>query len=258
MKKIYCLAFFIALSCTNKPKETEKTEEAKQKVSADTIETTIQTEKKGNPKYYTKLDTIAIPVEIDTMRYVKADFNRIIDEHPELYQEFPAHPDLLYYSLTNSGDFSSEVGQDNYYILYAYFLKQKNGEKKYAKQRKKLIDIFSNINSLFRQLQYGGTYFAHKYPRILGYAEYSVYRLPKEDDIVEKTYDISKQKLLYIKSLRQLIADESKIDFESLGKEKMERTNKLNELVDELDILITNLFYLREAQDFQYSHYKYY
>ena len=142
--------------------------------------------------------------------------------------------------------------------LKKYFLKQKNGVKEFAQQRQKLIDIYSNINSLFGHFEYGGTYFGHQSSRILGYAEYSIYLLPKNNDNISKTYDITKQKELYIKSLRQLIEDENKIDFNTLGQEKIERTKKLNKIVDELDKLITDNFYLRRAQEFQYGHYEYY
>ncbi|CAD0007029.1 hypothetical protein FLACHUCJ7_03104 [Flavobacterium chungangense] len=114
------------------------------------------------------------------------------------------------------------------------------------------------INSLFGHFQYGGTYFGHQKMRILGYAEYSIYLLPKENNEIEKTYDITKQKELYIKSLRQLIKDESEIDFETLGQEKIERNKKLNEIVDKLNTLISDNFYLRRAQDFHYGHYEYY
>lgn len=75
---------------------------------------------------------------------------------------------------------------------------------------------------------------------------------------MEKTYDITKQKELYIKSLRQLIDDENKIDNQFSGKEKIERTSELNKLVDQLDLLITDNFYLRRAQQFHYCNYEYY
>lgn len=142
--------------------------------------------------------------------------------------------------------------------MYAYFLKQRNGVTEFAQQRQKLIDIYSNINSLFGHFEYGGTYFGHQSSRILGYAEYSIYLLPKTKDDISKTYNITTQKELYVKSLRQLIEDESKIDFNTLGQEKIERTKKLNKIVDELDKLITDNFYLRRAQEFHYGYYEYY
>ena len=212
-----------------------------------------------NSEYKTTLDTLLIATEIgDTLKYTQAEFNEIVDKHLEFFQEFADSPDQLYFNNNNKEEFGSEVGQDDYYALYAYFLKQKNGIDKYAQERKKLIKIYSDINSLFGHLQYGGTYFGHQRIRILGYAEYSVYLLPKDKKEIEKTYDLTMQKKLYIRSLRQLIKDESKIDFETLGKEKKERTIQLNRIVDNLNRLITDLFYLRRAQEFHYCHYEYY
>ena len=244
------------MACNNPTKQSHvkiNTEKTKQNSTVSHID---------NSKYYTKKDTILIETEIGgTLKFTKSEYNTIIDEHRELFQEFPQNPNKLYYRFVNSVDFGSEQGQDVYYALYAYFLKQKNGIEKFKLQRRKLIDIYASINSLFGHFQYGGTYFGHQEMRILGYAEFSIYLYPKGKktyDEFEKTYDILKQKELYIKSLRQLIDDESKIDFESTGNDKIERTKKLNKIVDELNLLITSIFYLRRAQEFQYTCYEYY
>ena len=248
---LYILIFAIGLlSCDNKLKKVDKTTRT---------ELNIQTQNIDNSKFETQQDTILITTELnDTLKFAKNEFNKIINKHPEFFDEYPNGPDQLYFNHNDKEEFGSEVGQDIYYALYAYFLKQKNGEKKYEKERKKLIDIYLKINSLFQHFQYGGTYFGHQYSRILGYAEYSIYLLPKSKKDFKKTYDISMQKDLYIKSLKQLITDESEIDFNTLGEEKIERTKQLNKIVDELDKLITDNFYLRRAQEFQYGHYEYY
>jgi hypothetical protein len=94
--------------------------------------------------------------------------------------------------------------------------------------------------------------------RVLGYAEYSIYLLPKAKKDISKTYSIKKQKAHYIESLRLLIEDESKIDFKTSGIDKLELIQKLNKIVVELDKLITDNFYLRRTQEFQYVHYEYY
>ena len=250
-QRIYILAITVGLlSCNNQPNQVDKT---------PITNTGTKTRKIDNTQYYTQQDTILIATEIgDTLMFSKSDFNKIVDEHSELFLDLPEHPDKLYYRFVNSVDFGSEQGQDVYYVLYAHFLKQKNGIAKYAQQRKKLIEIYSGINSLFGHFQYGGTYFGHQRMRILGYAEYSIYLFPKQKNELEKTYNITKQKALYIKSLRQLIEDESKIDFETLGQEKIKRTKKLNEIVDELDNLITDNFYLKRTLEFHYSKYEYY
>ncbi|HEX3167942.1 MAG TPA: hypothetical protein VHQ93_16855, partial [Chitinophagaceae bacterium] len=95
--------------------------------------------------------------------------------------------------------------------------------------------------------------------RILGYAEYSVYLFKQNETYnISKTYNIATQKELYIKSLRQLVSDESKIDFNTTGQEKVERTKKLNRIIDDIDKAITDNFYLRRTQEFHYGHYEYY
>jgi len=253
MKTLFFISIFGLLSCNNPTKQSDRNQP---------IDTVAQVEKikyTDLSEFHTSQDTVTISTEIgDTLKYAKDKFNSIVDKHPEFFQTYPENPDQAYYNDNDKEEFGSEVGQDKYYTLYAYFLKQKNGIEKYALQRKKLIDIYSNINSLFGNLQYGGTYFVHQSRRILGYAEFSIYILPRKKEDIEKTYDISQQKELYIKSLRQLINDESKIDFNTLGKDKIERNKELNKLVDELDRLITDNFYLRRAQEFHYGHYEYY
>ncbi len=249
MKNILYLVLLMTLSCNFQSKQSEKKQIKKTKEDA------VTKKEAPNSKYYTTKDTVLICTEKgDTLKYTKQEYNTIVDKHPEFFEEYPNQPDQSYFNLNNSEEFSSEVGQDCYYVLYAYFLKQKNGNDKYAQQRKKLIDIYSNINTLFGTIQNGGSYFGHQEMRILGYAEYSIYLLPKEKNDIQKTYAISKQKNLYLKSLRQLIEDECY----TLGKEKLERIKKLNEFVNELDKLITDHFYLRRAQEFQYEHYEFY
>lgn len=251
MKTILLLLVVGTLSCNNVNKTAEKT------IASKPIQLG-EPRQNENSKYHTKSDTVNIVTEIgDTLVYCKSDFNQIIDNHPEFLNDFPTDPDEAYH-CGNEGQFSSEAGRDNYCILYAYFLKQRNGVEKYAGQRRRLIGIYSNINSLFGNLQYGGTYFGHQTVRIMGYAEYSIYLLPKTKEDIEKNYDIKKQKSLYIESLRQLIEDENKIDFNTVGEQKHARSRELNKIVDELDNLISDNFYLRRAQEFQYRHYEYY
>jgi hypothetical protein len=253
VKTLYCIPLLTVLSCST------PTQQADTKPHSDTSNPSSQTTQVDKSKYYTAKDTLLITTETgDTSKYGKEEFNTIIDNHPELYSNNTQDPDATYYCDADKRSFGSEVGQDEYYVLYAYFLKQKNGVAKYAERRNKLIDIYSNINSLFGQLQYGGTYFGHQGIRILGYAEYSVYLYKHYESNLSKTYDISKQKDLYIKSLRQLIDDESTIDYESLGQEKIKRNKELNAIVDKIDKAITDNFYLRRAQEFQYGHYQYY
>ncbi|WP_265129548.1 hypothetical protein [Chryseobacterium oranimense] len=250
---VIALLILIFASCT-------KHKNIKDKVSAESQQNSSSYKANRNSKYYTKLNTIVIATEIgDTLQFKGKDFNKIIDNHGEFLFEIPENPDYLYREFGNSLNFGSEKGKDKYYILYAYFVKQKNGIEKYSDQRKKLIDIYSNINTLFNYIQYGGTYFGHQQLRISGYAEYSIYLYSKNNDnISQKTYDISKQKALYIKSLRQLVDDEIKIDHQASDQQKADRSKKMNTLIDNLNEQITNNFYLQRAQAFHYGNYEYY
>ncbi len=220
-------------------------------------------------RYHTTKDTVYIYSESkDTLKYSKEEFNDIIDNFPELYSGNVTNPDTTFAnskvwvdlvdSIGNKThlSFSSESGQDEYYVLYAYFLKHKNGIKKYSARRKKLIELYNTLNSLFNQLNYGGTYFGHQYSRIEGYTEFSIYWFASYEDYFDRPYDITKQREYYIGGLKQLILDEEKIDYNTIGKkEKEERRKELFKKVDNLDKLITDNFYLRMAQSFQSDHY---
>ncbi len=216
-------------------------------------------EKTINEKYYTKEDTVYLIARGDTLEYKKSDYNTIIDNNPELFDESPTDPYVLYDCKTDLMGFGSEAGQDSYFVFYQHFLKQRNGIEEYEAERQILIDIYSKINDLFATLEHGGTYFGHQYFRILGYAEYSVYLYKSNKEDIDKSHSIVKQKELYIKSLYQLIEDRMGIDTDLIDiNEKNIGLKELNKIVNNLDKLITNIFYLRRAQEFQYRFYEYY
>lgn len=138
-------------------------------------------------------------------------------------------------------------------MVYTYFLKSKNGVEKYDSERQKMISIYKKINSLNSNINYGGTYYGHQYKRILGYAEFSIYDLINNK--IDKSYEINKQGDLFIQSLNQYITDEVTMDGSLSKNEKKDRINELTSITDDLSKLITNSFYLRKAQEFQYRYY---
>jgi hypothetical protein len=172
--------------------------------------------------------------------------------------QYPVHPDIAYYACEKydgcDAIFGSEAGQDQFYIVYSYFLKQKNGANKYAEKRNNLVAIFELINEINRNLNYGGTYFSHQMDRIQGYAEYAVYSA-SGDYYEDKKYDVTKQKQIFSQSLKQKILDEEKVDFNTLGAQKLARRKVLMQMVNKLENLITNYFFLKKAQEFQYGYY---
>lgn len=240
--------FTLLLSCSPKQKE-----EAVQVVEAH-----AEISSNKNEIFYTTLDTVKIVAALsDSISIPKEEYNKLVDQNLGFFKDYIASPDFLYNTEAPEG-FSSEVDEDFYFLLYAHFIKQQNGEKIYAEERKKLITLFTTINEIYANLQDGGTYFGHQYDRIQGYAEYAVYQLKNIKKEGEKTYAIGPQKKLYIQSLHQLIEDESSIDYRYVGKEKIDYLKKMHQKVNQLDSLITSLFYLRQTQEFQYTHYNYY
>lgn len=268
MRTIFYLSIVLLISCNRKqPNEEVKPTTASSIAITDTaIE--LPKSKLERAKYHTDKDSVLISsTSRDTLRFSKEEFNDIVDNFPELTSMNPLPPDSAYNAkiwvdvVDSAGakqhiSFSSEVGRDSYYILYAYFLKQKNGITKYAVRRKKLLEMYRTLNSIFGNLNYGGTYFGHQYARIEGYAEFSVYWYKHYEDFFDRPYDISKQKAYYIGGLKQLIVDEVRNDVNTFGlKEKLEQQDKLFKKVDDLDRLITDNFYLRMAKSFQSDHY---
>lgn len=134
MKIIFTIIFLSIITACNNYKHSENQNDKYSSVNSKINQTN---------KYHFRTDSLIISTEIgDTIRFSKQEINQIIDNHPEFFEEFTCSPDFTYHKFVNEVDFSSEAGQDVYYVLYAYFLKQKNGEEKYAKQRTKLIDIY--------------------------------------------------------------------------------------------------------------------
>ncbi|OQP56851.1 hypothetical protein A3860_09715 [Niastella vici] len=263
MKTLLCVSLLTVLSCKRAAKQGEKDAHVGQRGKESRVDTaTVQAEatKPGDRSaYYITKDSLLIATETgDTLIYGRDEFNTIVDTHPELYSDDIRYPDLTFYCNGSRDAYNSEAGQDVYYVLYAYFLKQKNGIDKYAMRRKRLIDIYSNINLLFARLHNGGTFFGHQGLRILGYAEYSIYVYKLYEKDISEPYDISKQKDLYIKSLRLLYSDGSKNTEGLLDPERRARIRDLNAIVDNISKAITDNFYLQRAQEFHYDHYQYY
>ena len=220
-------------------------------------------------QFYAKGDSIIISSKhFDTITYSKEEFNQIVDNFPSLYLSIPVNPDISYAQsgyfkdeIEANGNkkhlsFGSEQGQDTYYILYSHFLRQKQNDKDLDTVRENLISIYQNTNDIFGYLNYGGTFFGHQYNRINGYAEYGVYEYRSFSDIDNKLADIQKLKQLYLTSLKEIIHREIELDNEIPQKsEKIKRENELLKYVATLDKIITSNFYLKKAQQFQYSYY---
>jgi hypothetical protein len=268
MKTRLLLVLILFSAC----KQTIKNNSDKQ-VFGDSLDNKAANVSIDKSRFYTNKDTLIITTQNqDTLKYGMDDFNEIVDNFPALYSQYPMDPDLTFScndqfkditdknGKTKHISFSSEHGQDVYYILYAYFLRKQFDLDQYGIQRKNLIKIYNNINSINSSLNFGGTYFGHQYRRIIGYAEYSIYLYSKNRELYDRDYEISKQKYLYINNLRQFVKDELTIESRfNQGVISPENKKQLEidlyKSIDEIDGLITDNFYLKNAQSFQYGHY---
>ena len=261
MKTLICILSLILFGCNSQTKN-----DPSKKVDTVITKKQIITDKSI---LYAKDDSVIISSEhFDTLIYPKEQFDQIVDNFPSLYLSIPVSPDISYAQsgyfkeiVEGDGDrkivsFGSEQGQDIYYILYSYFLRQKQGEKYLDTVRENLIAIYQNLNDLFGRLSYGGTFFGHQYNRVSAYAEYGVYEYESFSDIDNKVKDIRKLKQLYLASLREITYRTMELEDEIYPKSRrIERQKELLEYVATLDKLINSNFYLKKAQKFQYSYY---
>jgi hypothetical protein len=186
-------------------------------------------------------------------KITKGNLREITKQHLELTADLTLKADVAYHQQHDI-NFNSEIGQDDYYRLYTYFLKSRNGDKKFEIERKTLTSIYNDINFIYRQLNSGGTYYSHMDARIFAYVEYAIYE-GKDNDYYVKTYNITQQKNFYLNSIKQLIIDELQNNSDIAETEKPQLKKKLLETVNHMNGLITNTFYLKMAQHFQYSNY---
>jgi len=204
------LAVFIQLSCRSSQKQQPNIptpNHAPQNSSNRPVDSSL---------FSTKDSVVISFAGHDTLIYSKKEYNDIIANFPILYSKYPLYPDQTYAAALEDPDtahaFGSEAGQDNFYLLYAYFLRQKNKGPVLAGARDTLIRIFETINDIYGRLNYGGTYFGHQYSRLIGYAEYAVYLLSEEPGWFKKDYPIAAQKAKFIELIRQQITDEVSVD----------------------------------------------
>ncbi|MEZ4850355.1 MAG: hypothetical protein R3B93_17430 [Bacteroidia bacterium] len=199
--------------------------------------------------------------------YQKSELARITTIFPELLPEpYPLHPDVAYDNrgtdyVSSEKDmdivmgFNSEAGQDKFYILYAYFLRQKNGNEADPKMRQNLIQIYRLINEINQSLYIGGTFYAHQYYRIYGYVEYAIYSMNQPNSQRSRSADIRGDKITFIGELREMVMEEITLDESISETQKLRKKETVEQMLTDLDQLITNRFLLKSAQEFQDRYY---
>ena len=247
----YC---FCLVSCGQNKLEEQNTNSIHQEKPEE------QTTNQFNPeKYYTTKESVLLAsFEGDTVYVSKESFNNVVRKHPEFFTEYPTDPERTY-AENSDEQFTSEVGQDMYYLYYAYFLRNTNEMYKidddFNHQRNKIMIIYTRLNRMFSLLDGGGPGYMHLYRRTFGEAEYAVYlyALTRKDFTVK--YDITKQKELFKQTLQQIVTDRLGSTFDIHKTEKPELKKELFALINEIDSQVTDSFYLTQAQQFYYSNY---
>lgn len=210
-------------------------------------------------KYYTTKDPVLLASFEDDIVYVsKDDFNDVVRKHPEFFVESPTDPERTY-AENSDEQFTSEVGQDDYYLFYAYFLRNTNEMYKidndFSYQRNKIMIIYTRLNRMFSLLDGGGPGYMHLYRRTFGEAEYTIYLYALTRNYFTVKYDITKQKNLFIQTLKQVVDDRLGNTFDILETEKPKLKKKINALINEIDSEITDSFFLAQAQRFCFNNY---
>jgi len=195
------------------------------------LKCTSQSKYKIDKTFYTKENIILI-ADIETdgkFNLSKTDFNYIVDKFPELYQYPPQAPYETYINspMLNSDScfndenlryYTCEGGQDKYYLLYAYFLKKKNGIQKFEDQRYKLITIRQTINYFNSYFFDGGTMFSHAHRRILADVEFEIYQHPNSDTSFNLSNNYVEKKKIKLDSIKKLILECEKEEIDSIEK----------------------------------------
>lgn len=210
-------------------------------------------------KYFDDTDSLMVPLQ---------KLKEITEQFPTLNEAVPQDPDI---SFSKSGyyrdfidttgkkkrlSFGSEVGQDHYYMLYAYFLQQRNRGEELKNRSKNLTKIYNNINYIFSILNKGGTFFGHQYRRINAYVAYEVYQYNENKAQFEPGKNITAPKEKYLKLLKDNIVIKTNLDNElSDESARKKQQRELFKYVKDLDTLISDNFYLTNAEAFQYANY---
>lgn len=174
----FCLWICIFSSCQSK-------------AQLDPVDSSNQVDQFASQDYSEK-DTIIVNSTFDGNYYFKysnEEFNEIISNNPEFFRDTIWDPHYLYYNRSDSLNFTSELGQDKYFALYAYFLKLRNGDEKYLDERVKILGLLLALNEFDGETHGRGTYHGHQKSRAPAIAEYFIYILIQKGIPIGLEYD---------------------------------------------------------------------
>lgn len=242
----------IGLSCQERFVKDKASEDALIKLQAnDSIS--------KNETHYTN-DSVFLLNDLDTIWLSNTDLYLIENEFTEITSKFKiSHPDIAYSKSRNDissskkskyfeENFSSLAGQDYYYKLYAYYLKNRNKSNKYQNERNTLNNLLLLLNDFMAIKAGGGSYYAHRFTRIPAYVEFEVYKLNSTSHSLNQLNMNNKKKLIKMLKIKEKTNEE--INYELVGLTKEEMEGELRDISLTIDKLIINDFYLNKCLDF--------
>lgn len=203
---------------------------------------------------YTQQDTL----NLNGHKFLKKEFNAIVDNFPKLYQEEVLHPDSLYKIdsplsrefIDSNGQkqnisFDSDAGQDRYFALYAHFLAIKNKGTRFEFLSPHLKNSYENINTIFERLSRGGTHYIHQSSCVPAYVAYDVYFINNSKRLPEFTKKTRAERWEFIYDLKQQIKDEGEMADMTYAED-----GKIEDLVNKLNDEIINDYVLYQVKKF--------
>lgn len=208
-------------------------------------------------------DTVYISTSPALEYYVlKEEYNKIVQQRKEFFSDTVYDPDFTYYSNYDSFEeitFTSEIGQDTYYLWYTYFLKKRYAHDNYEAERENLLELYNSINDIYAIIARGGTFFSHNKPRIPAYVEWDIYNhLVAKRAVPISDSDFELEKEAFIERNRKMF--ESSNSFEYWGsfteEERKATLQELQVLFVSLSEKIDTPFYLSCVLGFEerYEH----
>lgn len=201
--------------------------------------------------FYMKVDTVYLPNPSGyTFRVNQEEINHLIDSFPELFQEQMLAPKEAAEKAWKRKLIQCFADEDHFHIQYYYLMRKRNGEGFWTEPREKLQTMFMLLNDLSLCEGIGGNYHGHEIAHILADTEFDIYLLKNSQGLLHDSYDMSKQIHLYIECLRQWVRDENGLQLEYKGAEKVNREKEFQIIVDKLESVITNGYYLDQAREY--------
>lgn len=191
------------------------------------------------------------------LRVHKDQYNAIVAARAEFFSAVPVDPDSTYYSALNSFNditFTSETGQDTYYLWYTYFLKSRYDFEDFEVERQKLKDLYRSINKIYSIIAVGGTYFSHNIPRIEAYVEWDIYKyhvIKAQEEVYASNFNEAKEFFILQNQRLTQNLQTSKWWSGKTRSEKEALTHEIEGLFNQVATQIENPFYLYQVVQFQ-------